>query len=180
MCLQLRDGPEGLIKAIGEAPSHRYTVDRINNDSNYSCGSCVECLEKKWPKNIRWATAKEQSCNRRNNVWVSINGVSKTRSQWAEEWGIPYHKARYLLKPFEVKTYIEIPKGASLPDGVEPGAEFDLVCTFKLETNGKVCMTKFGDTEMENENSGSESKPDYSGYAQNMTAQMQGGDNANS
>lgn len=175
MCFQLREGPEGLIKSIGEAPNHRYTVDRINNDGNYSCGDCSECLEKKWTKNIRWATAKEQSCNRRNNVWVSINGVSKTRSQWAEEWGIPYHKARYLLKPFEMKTYIDLPKGATLPDGVQSGEEFDMVCTFRAESDGRVCLTKFGETSMsEDDSEDSQSKPDYSNYAQGMQQAQQG------
>ena len=38
------------------------TIDRINNNSNYSKSKC------------RWATRKEQANNRRNNVKVGMNG----------------------------------------------------------------------------------------------------------
>lgn len=39
------------------------TIDRIDNDVGYV------------PGNLRWATAKEQSSNRRNNVWVEWRDV---------------------------------------------------------------------------------------------------------
>lgn len=53
-----------------------YTIDRINNSKDYS------------PENCRLATMKEQCSNRRNNVRVSIDGVSHTIKQWSEITGI--------------------------------------------------------------------------------------------
>lgn len=53
------------------------TLDRIDNDKGYS------------PENCRWVTMKEQQNNRRDNVWVEIDGVRHTVSQWAEIYNIP-------------------------------------------------------------------------------------------
>lgn len=50
------------LKTIGPRPLGR-SVDRINNDGHYSCGSCSQCLKNNWPMNVRWATPKEQSVN---------------------------------------------------------------------------------------------------------------------
>lgn len=57
---------------IETAKRGEYTLDRINTDGNYS------------PENCRIITQKEQCSNRRNNVKVSINGVTHTIKQWSE------------------------------------------------------------------------------------------------
>ena len=36
------------------------------------------------PANCRWATRKEQNRNTRGNRWVTINGETKTLSEWLE------------------------------------------------------------------------------------------------
>ena len=49
-----------------------YTLDRINNDGNYC------------PDNVRWATAKEQAHNKRNNIIVEYNGIPMTLTEASE------------------------------------------------------------------------------------------------
>ena len=62
--------------AIANGYKKGLTLDRIDNNKGYS------------PENCRWTTMKEQSNNRRNNVYLVFNGEEKTVSQWAESIGI--------------------------------------------------------------------------------------------
>lgn len=54
-------------------------LDRIDNDGDYS------------PENCRWVTAKENSRNKRTNRLLTINGKTKTVSEWCEVYDVsPY------------------------------------------------------------------------------------------
>jgi hypothetical protein len=61
------------------------TVERINNDGNYS------------PQNCRLATRKEQSRNTRTNRFIEINGETRTVAEWAEKYNLKYDTVRFRL-----------------------------------------------------------------------------------
>ena len=52
------------------------TIDRINNDDNYS------------PDNCRWVSHKVQMSNYSRNHLITYKGETQTISQWADEYGI--------------------------------------------------------------------------------------------
>lgn len=79
-------------------PGPEYTVDRKNNDGNYSCGHCEECLEKNWPANCRWATPFEQNCNTRATVNLTYQGKTQCLSHWAYELDVNCSTLQQRLK----------------------------------------------------------------------------------
>ena len=65
--------------AINNGFSPELSLDRIDNDGNYT------------PDNCRWTTQKDQSNNTRRNRMITAFGETLTLAQWAEKSGIPYH-----------------------------------------------------------------------------------------
>ena len=70
-----RGGWKLLLSEIGERPTVKHTVDRIDNLKGYE------------PGNVRWSTRKEQACNRRNNRNLTCDGETMCISHWATRLG---------------------------------------------------------------------------------------------
>lgn len=70
------NGFENFIADMGERPTQYHQIDRIDSRGDYE------------PENCRWATAKENSMNRRSTRWVEYNGKTKTISDWARKYGL--------------------------------------------------------------------------------------------
>ena len=66
---------ENFVTDMGYAPEG-LTLERINNDGNYT------------PENCRWATYQEQHRNKRTNLVLTHQGRSQTAIEWAAELGI--------------------------------------------------------------------------------------------
>jgi hypothetical protein len=77
VCGRWRESFEAFLEDMGQRPSSDHSIDRIDNDGNYS------------PENCRWATREEQGANKRNNRYIVARGKRQTVSQWARELGVP-------------------------------------------------------------------------------------------
>lgn len=76
VCDSWRASFAAFVADVGERPSPEHSIDRIDNDGHYE------------PGNVRWATRTEQNLNRRVNRFLTVNGVTKSFSQWAKEIGV--------------------------------------------------------------------------------------------
>lgn len=64
------------IMDMGSRPSLKHSIERIDNNKGYCKSNC------------RWATMKEQCGNRRNNVFVTLNGETKIITDWCKFYDI--------------------------------------------------------------------------------------------
>lgn len=64
---------ENFLADMGDAPSNKHQVDRIDNSKGY------------YPDNCRWATPTENQRNRTNNKIIEWMGVSMCVAEWEEK-----------------------------------------------------------------------------------------------
>lgn len=67
---------ENFFADMGPRPSPKHSLDRINNDGNYT------------PENCKWSTQKEQQNNTSRNRLITFQGQTKSESEWARHIGI--------------------------------------------------------------------------------------------
>lgn len=80
---------ENFNATLGEPPLN-HQLNRVDNDGNYSCGECAECLSKNWPMNVKWSSKKEQARNTRANRMITIGDKTLCMAEWAEQCNVPY------------------------------------------------------------------------------------------
>lgn len=87
-------------KILGNRPNKGYSLDRINNDLGYFCGSCNYCLDRNLSLNVKWSTDFEQSCNRRSNKLVDCEGETIPMKVACKKLNIPYKLLWKRMKKF--------------------------------------------------------------------------------
>ena len=73
------DGIQGFVlfsQDMGEPPSKHHTIERQDNEGNYT------------PSNCAWATRLVQNSNKRSNRWIEHRGHRRTLAQWARITGL--------------------------------------------------------------------------------------------
>lgn len=85
VCERWRESFEAFLADMGEMPTEKHTIDRIESRLNYT------------PDNCRWATMKEQQNNRTNNCRLTLDGETMTLMQWSERLGVDRHTIRNRL-----------------------------------------------------------------------------------
>ncbi len=85
ICEEWANSFETFLHDVGQRPSPKHTIERINNDGHYE------------PGNVRWATRAEQSRNRRNNHSIMFNGQTFCLSDLAEHLGVRYQDLQYRI-----------------------------------------------------------------------------------
>ncbi len=79
MCDEWRDSVEAFAEwAYANGYRDDLSIDRIDNNGNYS------------PQNCRWATSEEQANNTRRNKVYTFNGETKNLKHWCNELGLKY------------------------------------------------------------------------------------------
>lgn len=75
VCIRWSRSFAAFLQDMGPRPEGM-SIERENNDGDYE------------PSNCHWASRLEQSNNRRTNVNLTVNGVTKTAKEWAEDIGL--------------------------------------------------------------------------------------------
>lgn len=70
---------ENFLEDMGEPPTNKHQIDRINNDGNYNKNNC------------EWVTPKQNSRNSRSNRLIEFDGKTQCISAWAEELDMNYN-----------------------------------------------------------------------------------------
>jgi hypothetical protein len=88
ICERWRNSFLAFYEDMGPKPSPKHSIDRKNNDGNYSCGRCAQCVANGWDANCRWATPRQQTLNSRHARYLTHNGETMCITDWARRTGI--------------------------------------------------------------------------------------------
>lgn len=85
VCRQWLTSFQEFLEDVGERPSPKHSLDRIDNDGDYE------------PGNVRWVIRGEQNRNKRGNVLLTWGGKTMLLTDWARGLGIAHATLRSRL-----------------------------------------------------------------------------------
>lgn len=77
---------ENFLEDIGNRPSPRHSIDRIDVNGNYE------------PSNCKWSTLKEQARNKQNTFYIEIDNKKMCLSEFCEVYSLKRSTARWRIK----------------------------------------------------------------------------------
>lgn len=89
---------ETFLLDIGRRPSSTHTIERKDNDGDYTPENCV------------WATRMEQNKNKRSNRMISFDGRTLHLAEWARQLGLDAETLSYRLKHWPLERALTEPR----------------------------------------------------------------------
>lgn len=86
VCDRWRHDFPAFLADMGPRPSSGHSLDRIDNNKGYE------------PSNCQWSTRKKQQRNRKNNRFITHNGITATIAEWGERLGLKRYTVRDRLR----------------------------------------------------------------------------------
>lgn len=88
VCEGWRYSYRAFVQDLGSRPGLGMTLDRIDNDGNYSCGHCDQCVANGWPANVRWASRLQQAHNSTAVRLLEHAGEALPIAEWTRRRGL--------------------------------------------------------------------------------------------
>lgn len=82
VCDKWKDSFLSFYNDMGPRPTRQHSIERTNNSLGY------------FPENCYWATPIEQANNTKSNFRITVNGETKTVSEWAKHSSVPSYVIR--------------------------------------------------------------------------------------
>jgi len=134
VCQHWNSAFDNFLADVGLRPAPTLSLDRIDNDGNYSCGHCEECLEHGWVANCRWTTATVQMMNRRNSKMLTWKDKTQSLIAWSKDTGIERSIIDHRLrKGWSVEQALTVPVLTQPPP---------VLLTFNNETHSLATWSK--------------------------------------
>lgn len=100
VCEAWRDSYDAFLADMGQPPSAKHTLERIDNDAPYS------------PENCRWALPSEQLRNQRRTILITVGDETLSAKDWAAKTGVSYQRITRAFRQHGIEAATELVNGA--------------------------------------------------------------------